>query len=286
MNNKLLSLIAPIFVICGCEFVAPEGVPVRMEADGIIDAREEARLDERLENFEKLSIIDDEFKNFINDIDVFFRNEFERQGLKYGSFIDNLHLYITQDSDELAEEYREHNLMGMPDGLDGFYSDNNDTVYITKASLTGITIIFQHEIGHGMRDGAEEMASMAMEKYSKLKIYALNNEISKPFVRLMGSSPNNTAQTNNKYTLGSIGFAVQSNKHNGNLEEAVVHIMEAPYFFLEKDIAEEIEKRGGLTEAYKSNMKELIHKDGFRKSFHNLSDEDFEYLKEYLLKIF
>lgn len=289
--KKLLIASGTIGLFASCELVQPEGVRVKAEADGIISQGEEGRIMEAIHSKKDIRNLTPEAQGLINDANIFFKNEFERQGLEYAAMGDDLHLYITKDVEELSQEYKEHNLSDAPIALAGFFSGANSTIYIMPKGIIGFYRTFQHELGHYMRYGCREFSSMANASYSVLKLIALNKAVGKESELLSMCLLSELGWEDRYdgiepyYALGCVAFVSEANRHDGNLEKALDHIMNAPEQHIERNAIEFASGYDSLRHAYAESLASMARLKGFRESFVMLNDEDFEMYKNEILRI-
>lgn len=301
----------------GCEFFTPEGVLVKAKADGVISQEEEQAIIDIMgrqelagdecdkayniflfssgaipEDTQKKCFITDfegPMQGLVNDSDIFFAREFSGRGFSYHEIEGGQHIYLTKDKEELKKKHRETTLNDMPSWTGGFNVMQNSTIYLPKTYGFGqFYRIFEHEIGHSMRHGAYEYASMANEIYSDLKLYALNRNLG---ARNVGQGlcdlPREKAGSFSEgftqyYDLGCLNFFVQANLHDGSLEAAHNHIMNAPGLHLEEKLVSIANQYEDMREAFKDQLEQLVQKPGFRESFSRLGDEEFAELSDYL----
>ena len=122
-----------------CELLTPDGCQVYKQADGIVTEKEEKNLIKVIELTETgqrdlLEYVDEKnritdfesgsFQDLVNDINVHYVQEFEKQGLKFPRYGKDLHVYFAPTREDLIKEN------GLPQDKLAFFSSVNDTIYM------------------------------------------------------------------------------------------------------------------------------------------------------------
>lgn len=285
-----LLITAGIFGGGYCYLSRPDGVPLKAEADGVLTAEEQ----ERAEGYFVGNIHDanmDDLKAFINDFDVFTAREFQESGLEPSRIDEDLHISPMQG---LAKTICKRG--------SGCYGGIRSTIYI-RPELNGLNDelyvleIIEHELGHThdffmtFSNYLSELPSQSNEMYSMLKMYSFNKAIGAEYALRTFNPEISTWKDNcssgegtERYILGRIGFLVQANKAEGNLEQALYNVLNESRWSLDSDSEDTIEKYKSLSWAYFEEYEKLLQQplfiDGLEKHMsHNEAEEFISYLK-------
>lgn len=280
----------------------PEGDYVKAEADGIITPEEEKTISEYLKNGEprvytsRADILDEiakgpvteKYDNTIREL-VNEYNEFLASEIKWNRnpIGDNLHIYISSHDETV-------NKCNIDKWYGGCYRSWNSTIYLPILSPIELFEGIEHEIGHSLRsmpynnNYLMELPSQANEFYAFFRLYNLNKEIgkyyaanNKPTAMEYVKKECNIEEKALPYMLGAIGFLVQANKAEGNLELAMRNVILAPESQLEKDTKDAISEYENICKAYIGEYEQLLQQPGLLSGFeqHMNEDEAKEFLK-------
>ncbi|MBU2590072.1 MAG: hypothetical protein KKB39_04905 [Nanoarchaeota archaeon] len=280
----------------GCGPLIPEGDKVKTYADGIISVEEEDQIRLEFESINGIDGFNPIVQNFVNDVDVYLKNEFSRKGFELRGITEDLHIYMPQDEVELAQKYKEVCLKDKPKNSSAFYGPNN-TIYIPKTSnfILDDTIMpynitlgdfystFFHELGHHSRYDPEEYYSEAFEYYASLKLYALNKKLG---LQVLTNSlcflPKKDADDYfEKYDYGCVNFIIQANKFDGNLETSFNHILTTPQLHMKSYLKDVLDQYSTMSYAYLFEFEKLLFSNGFKKSFDKLNDNEFFEMRDF-----
>lgn len=283
--------------LSGCEMLSPEGVAVKQDADGVITQEEENEMGNLLMSHDYANDFTP-YIGFVNDFNVFMGNEMALQGLDRRRFDDELHVYMVRDEAEMREKYRFGNRNWVPPA---FHGDTNSTLYIMQNEYLpqGLIMAFIHESGHHFRSSAYEFPSEAHEMYFAIKAYSLNRKIGSVFASYAVSIPAvNEAQLSkwcvpveeyfardyHKYYLfGDLGFLVQANLENGNIERAFNNILTRPILYLEETTMNMARQYDTLCDASLSELNKLLDKPEFLQGLlRNVNEKEADELINYL----
>jgi len=271
--NKALLGLAGIAGLCsGCEYLEPEGIRIKAEADGVISEEEESELVSIIDNKEKIDELNKPIQNFVNDYEEFIINDFSRQGIHHGSFDDNLHHFMVKDYDELKAKYERGGFAKKPGDMSAYHSSPNNTVYMVKGDyLFQFLTIFEHEVGHSKRLQSREFMSMANEDYAAFKLYALNKKIGAHYLEnslifFPDRKIDLALGDREYYTIGAMAFILEANRYDGNLEKAMERIQTTPTLHLEKEVYAMAARYESMREAYFAEGNEMIFSRGSGKA--------------------
>lgn len=284
--------------ISGCDMLSPEGVPAKQDADGVLSAEEQQQAEQALSSKAKVNDFLP-FRPLVNDFNVFMGNEMASQGLNERRFDDELHVYMVRDEDEMAEKYSFGNRPWVPPA---FHGDMNSTLYLMKDNVLPANFVmsFTHEAGHHFRSSAYEFPSKAHETYFALKAYGFNRRIgslfanysavvpypleSDPIKRCLPIDDYFPGDFHKYYALGDLGFLVQANLENGNLEKAFNNILTRPILYLERTTVDAARQYSDVCQAGLGELNKLLEKPGFMQGIlrymsRNEADEFVDYLR-------
>lgn len=239
----------------------PDGVPVKAEADGIVAQAEESEITGYFSNG-RGNEYNNTISGLVNDFDVFLAREFGG-----GSRIDeDLHIKIESD-EEVADD------CDMSTWYSGCYRDINSTIYLEPGSPERLFGGIEHEIGHSLRSmpgvSLKELPSQANELYAYFRLYSFNRMIgmhyakdSKPASREYIFAECKPDKKMVPYMLGAIGFLVQANKAEGDLELALHNVLTAAESQLEKDTKDAISGYDNMCKAYIGEYERLLQQPG------------------------
>ncbi|MDD4877902.1 MAG: hypothetical protein PHO02_02605 [Candidatus Nanoarchaeia archaeon] len=283
--------------LTGCEMLSPEGVAVKQDADGVITQEEENEIGKHLMSKDYANDFTP-YIGFVNDFNVFMGGEMRHQGLDERRFDEDMHVYMARDEEEMAEKYAFGNKPGVPPA---FHGDTNSTLYILQNMFmpAGLIMTFTHEAGHHFRSSAYEFPSKAHEMYFALRMYGLNKKIGSVFAGKAVPIPytnglNLSARCvpvneyfpedyKKYYFLGDLGFIVQANLENGNLERAFNNILTRPILYLEESTMNAARQYDNICEASLSEFNKLLDKPGFLQGLlRNVSEKEASELIGYL----
>jgi len=295
----------------GCQYIEPMGQAVHAEADGVLTQTEENDILDLLEATDRgerklIEYVDEDsyitdftggpLQNLVNEADEYISQEMEKNGFPRKRFGNGLNMFLAPSRQYLIENEN------MAEYAGAFYRSSNNTIYIPlKTGPIGFEVdlgygnfvpYFHHELGHHLREGAYEMASMGNEIYSNLKMYDFNKKLGSPLVSIgLFLLPEEEwkdiyANALSIYTIGSLDFLVQVNwkrdsngnivEADGNLEAAMNRILTDPQLHLEKKVKEVSSRYSNFREAQTAELNNMVSKQGFRESFRNLDDREFE----------
>ncbi|MDI6737831.1 MAG: hypothetical protein QME12_04935 [Nanoarchaeota archaeon] len=283
--------------LTGCDMLFPEGVAVKQNADGVITQEEENETGALLMSRDYANDFTP-YIGFVNDFNVFMGEELASQGLDRRRFDDDMHVYMVRDEEEMAEKYAFGNVNWAPPA---FHGDMNSTLYIlqNKYFPSGLIMIFTHESGHHFRSSAYEFPSKAHEMYFALRMYGLNRKIGSVFAGYAVSVPKAggndlsvmcvpiseyfNGDYHKYYFLGDLGFMVQANLENGNLERAFNNILTAPILYLEETTKNVAMQYDTICDASLSEFKKMLEKPGFLQGLlRNVNEKEASELINYL----
>lgn len=269
--------------ICTVEYVKamPDGVPVKAEADGVVTQEEESTIKDYFLNG-KGNEYNSAISGIVNDY-----NQFLVKGLGWGRnpINDDLHIYISSHEETIDK-------CDIDSWYGGCYRNENSTMYLQESSPIELFEGIQHEAGHSLRsmphdnNYLKELPSQANEFYAFFRLYSLNREIGRyyaanntPTAREHIKSGCKVEEKAIPYLLGAIGFLVQANKAEGDLELAMKNVLNSPESMLEKDTREAVSDYGGnMCDAYFEEYEMLLNKEGFFNSIaENATKEEAEY---------
>lgn len=284
--------------ISGCDMLSPEGVPAKQDADGVLSAEEQQQAEQALSSKAKVNDFLP-FRPLVNDFNVFMGNEMASRGLNERRFDDELHVYMVRDEDEMAEKYSFGNRPWVPPA---FHGDTNSTLYIMKNIYLPADFImtFTHESGHDFRSSAYEFPSKAHEMYFALKAYGMNRRIGSLFANYASPVPMSTSEDESRrclpvdeyfagdyhkyYSFGDIGFLIQANLENGNLERAFNNILTRPILYLEANTKNAARQYSNMCEVGLGEFRKLLEKPGFRQGIlRHMSPEEANEFTDFLL---
>lgn len=284
---KKAAVILPLAFSAGCDYFAPNGMPVKQDADGVLTAEEERGAKEALET---KSYINDfaSFRPLANDFNVYADNNFRQQGLLSVRFSDDLHISFV---DNTADYCDTNNPWVSPACSKSF----NSTLYFKRDNFKQLYFLrtFHHEIGHQMRADGYEFSSEANKAYFLLNIYGFNKIIGSAFADLAFSPPSAIENSDGTYTYcqpvneymagdfrkyygyGDLGFLIMANSLDGNLEKAVDKIMRAPRLYLEHLLDNAAAAYGNMCEAMVGEYGKLLQNQNFQaKLKERMSNEE------------
>ncbi|MFA5887141.1 MAG: hypothetical protein WC852_00310 [Candidatus Nanoarchaeia archaeon] len=284
--------------LTGCDMLSPEGEQVIQDADGVLTAEEQANAEQALSpDYYANDFIP--FKPLVNDFNVFMGNELVSQGLNERRFDDELHVYMVNDEAEMREKYTYGNRPWVPPA---FHGDTNSTLYILKNSYIPADFImaFTHESGHHFRSSAYEFPSKAYEMYFAFRAYGFNRRIGSLFADYASPVPMSTSGDESRrclpvdeyfagdyhkyYSFGDLGFLIQANLENGNLEKAFNNILTRPILYLEQTTVDAARQYGNMCEVGLGEFRKLLEKPGFRQGLlRHMSPEEANEFTDYLL---
>ncbi len=295
MFKLLKGLVLSSFLAFSCAPLEPEGQKAKHDADGKISVQEHNSIKRLFESKEGVQYYDSTTRAFVNDVDLYLKQEFSDEGLSLRGITDGLHIYLTENNQGLAKKYKEVYLSKMPRSFNAFYGLNK-TIYMSKntssddialtpnISLKKFYELFFHELGHHNRYQTNEYGSKANESYAQMKLYNLNRKLGKQTI--IGSLcflPDKSAdQYFEEYDYGCMNYIVQANKFGGNLEKGLDHVLTAPLDTMEKDLESVLEAHSSISDAYLSEFQKLIFSQGFRKSFDDLDKNEFSEMRDFL----
>lgn len=265
--------------LSGCDMLYPEGIPAKQDADGVVTQKEENEMGNILSSQEPVNDAAP-FLPLFNDFNVFMGRELAAQGLDERRFDDELHVYMVRDEAEMAEKYHFGNLNWVPPA---FHGDSNSTLYILKNEFMPLNFMMTltHEAGHDFRSSAYEFPSKAHEMYFALKAYGLNRKIGSVFagnavvmpypddselsIRCVPVNEYLEKDFHKYYFFGDLGFLVQANLENGNLEKAFNNILTRPILYLEETTKNVAMQHENICDASLSEFNKLLGQPGFRQ---------------------
>ena len=283
--------------LTGCDMLAPEGVAVKQDADGVITQEEENEMGNLLMSQDYANDFTP-YIGFVNDFNVFMGEEMASQGLDRRRFDDDLHVYMVRDEEEMAEKYEFGNIPVLPPA---FHGDTNATLYMLQNNFMphGLIMTFTHEAGHHLRSSAYEFPSKAHEMYFAIRMYGLNKKIGSVFAGNAVVMPypdesdlsircvpmNKYLEKNYRkyYFFGDFGFIVQANIENGNLERAFNNILTRPNLYLEQSTRDAAMQYGNICEASHSEFNKMLDKPEFLQGLlRNVNEKEASELINYL----
>ena len=290
--------------LSGCDMLFPEGVAVKQEADGVLSAEEQQITEHALSSKEKVNDFLP-FRPLVNDFNVFMGNELASQGLDRRRFDDDMHVYMVRDEAEMIEKRRFVNREWVPPA---FHSDSNATLYILQNNElpADFAMTVTHEAGHHFRASAYEFPSKAHEMYFAFRAYGFNRRIgslfagfsvvtpypmvSNPIQRCLPIDEYFVEHGHKYYVLGDLGFLVQANLEDGNLEKAFNNILTRPKLYLEKTTVDAARQYSDVCRAGLGEFNKLLEKPGFmqgilRNMSRNEADEFVNYMRLNALNI-
>ncbi|MFA5887828.1 MAG: hypothetical protein WC852_03910 [Candidatus Nanoarchaeia archaeon] len=274
----------------------PEGAAVKTKADGVITKEEESEIASYLtygkpQVFNSLEDViktinagpitkeyDNTISGLVNDFNVFLVNQFKWKNNKIG---DRLHIVISNNKN-IEKSCNINPWYG------GCYKGTNSTIYLKECSPVGMLEGIEHEIGHSLRNMPrdnnylKELPSQANEFYAYFRLNSLNRTIGTYYAKNNSPTAMEYVSTECKpdsravpYMLGALGFLVQANKAEGDLELAMQNVLNAGISQLEKDTKDSVSKYGNMCLAYKGEYENLLKQPEFAAGMEtNMSKEE------------
>ncbi len=268
--KKLATIITALW-FGGCNMFIPEGVKIKTASDGVLS-------DSEIEHIEQIqdkpvNKITPELLNLLNDMDIYFKQQAKKKGLKYREIKDTHHIKLVKNQKALKKHYFDTHGIKLENNVAAFACNTNNTIYIqANEEFYMFYTLFWHELGHLKRFSNNEKSAMASEAYSGFKsgdFYdGFINEI-----RMAGLCGAPTFPAN-KYQKSCVNFLIQSNLEDGDIDKGLHNVMSKPKKQQRQEMKEKV-KNKTYGEAYEQELEKLINSKGFRDSF-DMDDKSFK----------